>query len=214
MSNSELEKIRKEISACTKCALCKSAIQAVPGSGNPNADIVFIGEAPGFYEDQQGVPFVGRSGKLLDFLLGQIRLSRDDVWIGNIIKHRPPDNRDPSPEEISTCKAFLTRQLEAINPKIIITLGRFSMNYFFVDGKISRDHGRFIKAGAGSKKFNIFPMYHPAAALRNPTVMDEFMKDFIQIPKILDQLKNATSGSVSAQTPIEPEDKNQLGLGL
>lgn len=179
----ELEKISKEISACTKCELCKSAIQAVPGSGNPNAKIVFIGEAPGFYEDQQGVPFVGRSGKLLDFLLGQIKLSRDDVWIGNIIKHRPPDNRDPSPDEISTCKAFLTRQLEAINPKVIITLGRFSMNYFLPNATISLAHGKPHQLG----KYTLYPLYHPAAGLRNPSMKRQLIEDFLKIPDIIEK---------------------------
>lgn len=179
----ELEKISNEISICKKCALCKSATQAVPGSGNPNADIVFIGEAPGFYEDQQGVPFVGRSGKLLDFLLSQIKLSREDVWIGNIIKHRPPDNRDPSPDEISTCKTFLRRQLKIINPNIIITLGRFSMNYFLPNATISMAHGKPHKV----EGFILYPIYHPAAGLRNPTMKRHIIEDFLKIPDIIER---------------------------
>ncbi len=209
-----ITQIESNVRVCKKCELCLGTRNAVPGEGNIDTKIAFVGEAPGETEDLTGRPFVGRAGKLLEKGLEKIGYNRADVWIGNIIKHRPPENRDPLPDEIAACEGYLAMQLEAIAPLLVVTLGRFSMNYFFVDGKISRDHGRFIKAGAGSKKFNIFPMYHPAAALRNPTVMDEFMKDFIQIPKILDQLKNATSGSVSAQTPIEPEDKNQLGLGL
>ena len=179
----ELELISQEISTCTKCALCKSAIQAVPGSGNPNAKIVFIGEAPGFYEDQEGIPFVGRSGKLLDFMLGQIKLSRNDVWIGNIIKHRPPENRDPSPDEIQICKPFLTRQLEVINPKIIITLGRFSMNYFLPNATISIAHGKTHQVG----KFVIYPLYHPAAGLRNPSMKVQLIEDFLKIPDIIEK---------------------------
>ncbi len=183
MNNEEnLENISNEISLCTKCALCKSAIQAVPGSGNPNTKIVFIGEAPGFYEDQLGLSFVGRSGKLLDFLLGQIKLNRNDVWIGNIIKHRPPENRDPSPEEIKICKSFLTRQLDVINPKIIITLGRFSMNYFLPDAVISKAHGKTHQVG----RFVIYPLYHPAAGLRNPNMKLQLIEDFLKIPDIIE----------------------------
>lgn len=179
----QLESLSKEISACTKCALCKSATQSVPGSGNPNAEIVFIGEAPGFYEDQQGVPFVGRSGKLLDFLLSQIKLNRSDVWIGNIIKHRPPENRDPSPDEINTCKAFLTQQIKIIDPKIIITLGRFSMNYFLPNETISMAHGKPYQLG----KFTVYPVYHPAAGLRNPTMKRQLIEDFLKIPDIIEK---------------------------
>lgn len=182
-NKAQIESLSREISACIKCALCKSATQAVPGSGNPNAEIVFIGEAPGFYEDLQGLPFVGRSGKLLDFLLGQIKLNRSDVWIGNIIKHRPPDNRDPSLEEIAICKDFLARQLEIINPKVIVTLGRFSMNYFLPNTTISMSHGKPHQLD----KFIVYPLYHPAAGLRNPAIKRQLIEDFLKIPDIIER---------------------------
>ena len=181
MKKAQLENLSNEISKCKKCGLCKTAIQAVPGSGNPDAQIVFIGEAPGFYEDQQGVPFVGRSGKLLDFMLSQIGLNRKDVWIGNIVKHRPPNNRDPSPEEISACQPFLTKQLEIIKPKIVVTLGRFSMNYFLPTEKISTAHGKSYQLD----RYILYPVYHPAAGLRNPSMKKQLLEDFLEIPDII-----------------------------
>lgn len=178
---SKFAEIEKQIKSCEKCRLCKTATNAVPGDGNPDAEIAFIGEAPGFHEDQQGLPFVGRAGKLLEFMLGQIDLDRKDVWIGNIIKHRPPDNRDPLPDEIAACQPYLTRQLEILSPKLIVTLGRFAMNYFVPSAKISQDHGRVFELS----NYLVYPVYHPAAGLRNPKLKAETIKDFLKIPKIL-----------------------------
>ena len=178
---SKLEAISIEIEKCGKCRLCEQATNAVPGDGNPDAEIAFIGEAPGFYEDQQGLPFVGRAGKLLEFMLGQIGLDRKDAWIGNIIKHRPPDNRDPLPDEIAACQPYLTGQLEILSPKLIVTLGRFAMNYFVPSAKISRDHGRVFELS----NYLVYPIYHPAAGLRNPKLKAETIKDFLKIPEIL-----------------------------
>jgi len=188
-----LKSIAKEINQCKKCLLYKDAVQAVPGEGNPHAEIVFIGEAPGFYEDQQGVPFVGRSGKLLDFCLEKIGLQRSDVWIGNVIKHRPPKNRDPLPQEISACKPFLDRQLKLIQPKFVVTLGRFAMEKFISGLYISRVHGqpRFITWE--SNKFFLFPMYHPAAALRNPHIKKDFQQDFKSLVNYLENPSKITS---------------------
>jgi len=188
-----LKSIDQEINQCKKCLLYKDAVQAVPGEGNPHAEIVFIGEAPGFYEDQQGVPFVGRSGKLLDFCLEKIGLQRSDVWIGNVIKHRPPKNRDPLPQEISACKPFLDRQLKLIQPKFVVTLGRFAMEKFISGVYISRVHGqpRFITWG--SNKFFLFPMYHPAAALRNPHIKEDFYQDFKRLMYFLKNPSKITS---------------------
>lgn len=173
--------IAKEISNCKKCGLCKTAKNAVPGEGNLNSSIVFIGEAPGATEDELGRPFVGRAGKLLDSLLKDLNIDRKDIWIGNIIKHRPPNNRDPLPEEIKICEEYLTRQLEIINPKIVVTLGRFAMNYFYPEGKISKDHGNLLK----TPKYNVYPVYHPAAALRNGNMFEALKKDFANIPQVL-----------------------------
>lgn len=182
-----LESIAQEIKQCKNCPLYKNTTHAVPGEGNPRAKIVFLGEAPGFYEDQQGLPFVGRSGKLLDFCLEKVGLQRSDVWIGNVIKHRPPKNRDPLPQEISACKTFLDRQLKLIQPKFVVTLGRFAMEKFVSGMYISRVHGqpRFITWE--SNKFFLFPMYHPAAALRNPHIKKDFYQDF---KKLMYFLKN------------------------
>lgn len=202
----ELEKIAEETSTCQKCRLCKTAKQAVPGVGNPDADILFIGEAPGFYEDQQGEPFVGRAGKLLDFLLSQIGMSRQEVYIANIIKHRPPENRDPLPDEIESCKPFLTRQIEIIQPKVIATLGRFSMMYFLPDAKISNVHGQVVPL----MKYAIYPLYHPAAALRNPKMKTALISDFLKLPEVVVSLGGKAGTSPSATmtnttSPTSPE---------
>lgn len=182
----QLQEIRNKVAKCTKCPLYKLATNPVPGDGNSNSEIVFIGEAPGFNEDQQGIPFVGRAGKLLEFMLGQIGYKRKDVWIGNIIKHRPPDNRDPLPAEIDSCKGYLTEQLIIINPLLIVTLGRFSMNYFLPNAKITTSRGILHKIN----NKNIYPVYHPAAGLRNPKMKSILISDFLKIPEILKNLKN------------------------
>lgn len=176
-----LKELETQIINCQKCSLCKFATNAVPGEGNPDSDLMFIGEAPGFHEDQQGRPFVGRAGQLLEFMLRQIGYDRKEVWIGNIIKHRPPNNRDPLPEEIAACKPYLKSQIQVINPKIIVTLGRFSMNYFLPGVKISDAHGNHYLI----KNKIIYPIYHPAAALRNGAIKTVLLKDFLKIPELL-----------------------------
>jgi uracil-DNA glycosylase len=199
-----LQQIENNVKICQKCRLYKTATHGVPGEGNINAKLVFVGEAPGATEDQTGRPFVGRAGKLLDVMLGKIGMKREDVWIGNIIKHRPPENRDPLPDEIAVCEGYLAMQLRAIKPLLIVTLGRFSMNYFFPEGKISRDRGRMIRV----KDFNVFPVFHPAAALRNPTMMREFTEDFLKIPTVLQQIQ----ASKDITDLPASENKNQPGL--
>lgn len=179
------QKISDEILKCKKCALCETAIQAVVGDGNIDAEIIFVGEAPGKNEDEIGKPFVGRAGKLLDNCLSSIGLERGDVWIGNLIKHRPPKNRDPHPEEIKACQDYLTRQIELINPKIIVTLGRFSFNYFFPNDKIGTERGKLKSFG----NYQIFPVYHPAAALRNKKFLGTLQDDFLELSHILRKLK-------------------------
>jgi len=203
-----LSQIENNVKVCQKCRLCKTAKNPVPGEGNINSKIIFIGEAPGQVEDETGRPFVGRAGKLLELLLKKIGYERKDIWIGNIIKHRPPENRDPLPDELAACEPYLALQLEAISPKLIVTLGRFSMSYFYPEGKISRDRGHVIKI----KGFNIYPVYHPAAALRNPSMARDLQQDFMRIPEVL---KNIESEEESVNFPKREESLDgQLVLGL
>lgn len=181
----ELEKIIKEVAGCQKCPLFKTATNSVPGGPNPNAEIVFVGEAPGYWEDQKGIPFCGAAGNLLNKLLVTINLERKDVFICNILKHRPPGNRDPMPNEIAACTLFLEKQLLVIKPKVIITLGRFAMNYFLPEIFISQAHGQARKITWHNLNFILLPLYHPAAALRAGAVMRQLTEDFLKIPKIL-----------------------------
>ncbi len=183
-----LNQIENNVKLCKKCRLCENAKNSVPGEGNIDSKIVFIGEAPGATEDATGRPFVGRAGMLLQKLLEVINLKREDVWIGNIIKHRPPENRDPLPDELSLCEPYLTMQLNIIKPKLVVTLGRFSMNYFYKDGKITRDHGHTIKVETTQGVYNVYPVYHPAAALRNGDMLKTLKEDFLRIPSILESI--------------------------
>ncbi len=182
-----LEQIAAEINRCQKCPLAKMATQAVPGAGNPKAKIVFIGEAPGYWEDQKGIPFVGAAGHLLDKLLASINLRREEIFITNILKHRPPNNRDPLPAEIKTCSPFLRRQLLVIQPEVIVTLGRFAMNFFLPHAYISRVHGEAKPVRWEGLDLLLVPMYHPAAALRNGQVMQQLQDDFQKLAAILHQ---------------------------
>lgn len=176
-----LEQLAKEIDRCRKCRLWRTRTKAVPGHGNPKAKVLFVGEAPGFNEDRQGIPFCGAAGKLLDKLLAHSGLKREDVWIGNVIKCRPPENRDPMVDELRTCSPYLVSQIGAISPKLIVTLGRFAMAHFLSDVKISEAHGKVYRVG----KYLILPLYHPAAALRSEGVLRELERDFKQIPTII-----------------------------
>jgi len=178
---SELEKIAAEVRACTRCILHRGRTQAVPGEGPGDAQIVFIGEAPGFHEDQQGRPFVGAAGRLLEDLLSSIGLSREQVYITNIIKCRPPANRDPLPEEVAACNPYLDRQLAALRPRLVVTLGRFSMARFFPQARISKIHGQPRRVGG----LICYPLYHPAAALHQPSLRRVVEEDFRRIPDVL-----------------------------
>lgn len=178
-----LRELAEQVAVCTKCELAKGRTHAVPGEGNPNADIVFIGEGPGFYEDQQARPFVGPAGKFLDELLASIGLKREDVYIGNVIKCRPSNNRDPLPGEIAACKPWLDRQIEIIKPKVIVTLGRFSMNRYFPGQSIGRIHGQPKTVG----DVTVVPMYHPAAALHQASLRRTIEQDFQKLPAILEE---------------------------
>lgn len=184
----QLDYLAKLIKDCTKCPLSKTATNPVPGSGNPNTKIVIIGEAPGAQEDLQGLPFVGNSGKLLDKLLISISLNRSDVFICNILKHRPPENRDPLPDEIKVCVPFLKAQLKIIKPEIVITLGRFAMNFFFPTDLISQMHGQIKKINWQGIPLVIAPVYHPSAGLRNGQMLKSLQTDFVQIGNYLGKL--------------------------
>lgn len=176
-----LGKLREEIAACTRCELYRSAEHAVPGEGNADARIMLIGEAPGWHEDQQGKPFVGNSGKFLTELLASAGIEREDVFITNVVKHRPPGNRDPLPDEIMACSVWLEKQIEAIDPDVIVTLGRFSMAKYFPGEKITKIHGQAKEVGGRY----IVPMFHPAAALHNGSLKPEIEADFQKLPRLL-----------------------------
>ena len=202
-----LQIIAEQIRQCRRCRLYEQATKAVPGEGSPQARVVFAGEAPGYHEDQQGIPFCGAAGRLLEELLNSIKLKRSGVWIGNMVKHRPPGNRDPQPDELIACQLFLDRQIRVIDPEIIVTLGRFSMNKFLPGEYVSQVHGqaRFV-AFAGKRRI-VIPMYHPAAALRNGKIMEEIKNDFQKISQFLDR-----SWEDQPQTPVREPEPSQLSL--
>jgi len=206
----ELAKIAEEIGKCRKCGLWRRATKAVPGEGNCEAKVMLVGEAPGFNEDQRGIPFCGAAGKLLDKLLALAKLKRDEVFITNILKHRPPGNRDPLPSEIEACRSFLDRQTEVIEAKIIITLGRFSMAKFLPQALISQVHGqpRFVEFGG--RELIVVPMYHPAAALRNGKIIAEEERDFEKLGSFLEKLEGKEKVEIEKEEKIE--EKEQLKL--
>lgn len=183
--NEAMQAVAAEIRGCTLCDLHLSRTKAVPGAGSSSAEILFIGEGPGFHEDRQGLPFVGRSGDYLNDLLKLINLDRDTVFITNVVKCRPPENRDPLPVEIATCKPYLDQQINLIDPLVIVTLGRFSMARYFPGGKITQIHGKpKIENGRA-----YIPLFHPAAVLRNPDLRPVMEADVKQIPTILEDMR-------------------------
>ncbi len=186
-----LAQIAAETARCTRCRLHRTRGQAVPGEGAPTARLMLIGEAPGRREDQLGRPFAGRSGQVLTQLLTEAGLRREEVWIGNVIKCRPPENRDPRPDELAACRGFLDRQIAALDPALILTLGRFSLGVFFPGERISQVHGELRRAGG---RF-VVPMFHPAAGLYNPQYRRLLEADFARLPQ---QLKQAL-GSAAAR---------------
>ena len=181
----ELEKLRKRMLADSSLPLKKGTTRLVFGVGNPNTKILCVGEGPGYWEDIKGEPFVGNAGKLLDSLLSSIKLSRNEVYITNVVHHRPPQNRDPLPEEIEAYRPYLDKILEIINPKVIVTLGRFSMGKFIPNARITSIHGKPRIVQFNSKQLTVIPMFHPAAALRSSEVMRQIKEDFQKLPEIL-----------------------------
>ncbi len=205
----QLDEIAKQIAATQGGPLKAPGVNPVPGEGNPNSEILFIGEAPGFNENQLGRPFVGVSGKLLRKNLGMNGWKDEDVYITNIVKFRPPENRDPTPEEIEFFKPFLDEQIKIIDPKIIVTLGRFSMYKFFGEGvSISRIHGLPRKIEWEGKTITVFPMYHPAAALRQGSVMREFEEDFRKLKALL------APEEIPVKIEEKPKEKENEQLGI
>ncbi len=195
-----LEKLATTMASELQYDLAKSATKCVPGEGNPDAELLFIGEAPGKDEDLSGRPFVGRSGQLLRTNIRRVGFLEADVFIANVVKHRPPENRDPTPEEIEACRPFLDSQISIINPKLIVTVGRFSMGKFFPDTKISQIHGRVFKVTWNNSNNFVYPLYHPAAALRSTAMRQAFERDFDKLPKILEWIK---SGAKSKEEEIK-----------
>jgi DNA polymerase len=185
------------VAGCTKCALAEGRTQVVFGAGSPTAELMFVGEAPGFHEDKQGVPFVGAAGKLLSKLLEGIGLSRDEVYIANVIMCRPPGNRDPLPEEIQACEGHLFRQIELIQPRLVATLGNFATK--LLSGKpngITQVHGREQEVALGGNRVTLYPIFHPAAALYTPRMLQVLEEDFRRIPELLGR---------GAPEPVAPE---------
>lgn len=202
-----LKQIAAEVSVCTSCGLHKTRKKSVPGEGPANSEIMFIGEGPGMNENEQGRPFVGAAGNFLNQLLAQAGLKREEVWIGNVVKCRPPENRDPMPEELAACNVYLERQIEALNPSIIVTLGRFSMGKFFPGAKISAIHGQMRKVG----DLFVIAMFHPAAALHNVNIKPQILADFAKLPQLLDVARKELAKS--APKVEEPkEEPKQLSL--
>jgi DNA polymerase len=200
----------EEVSACTRCRLAQGRTQVVFGDGNPAADLMFIGEAPGFHEDKQGVPFVGQAGKLLDKLLGGIGLERSGVYIANVLKCRPPGNRDPQPDEIESCEPHLFRQIELIQPRVVATLGNFATK--LLSGKptgITRVHGQEQEVTLGGNRVLLYPLYHPAAALYTPAMLKVLQEDFSRLPQLMGQ-----TIEVPEPEPVllAPQPAVQLGL--
>jgi DNA polymerase len=206
-----LAQVSKEVSVCTSCALHSSRKKAVPGEGPAHAEIMFIGEGPGFHENEQGRPFVGAAGQFLDQLLAQAGVTRADVWVTNVVKCRPPQNRDPLPEELLACDLHLKRQIDAVNPSIIVTLGRFSMGRFMPGAKISAVHGQMRKIG----ERYVIAMFHPAAALHQASLKPAIMADFAKLPELLKEARQGLGKSAPApQAAKETSQPNPTQLNL
>jgi DNA polymerase len=198
-----LAAIADEVRACQRCRLAEQRTHAVPGEGSPDTEVVFVGEGPGFNEDQQGRPFVGAAGTFLDELIGAVGWRRSDVFITNVVKCRPPGNRDPEPDEMAACAPFLRRQLEALDPALVVTLGRFSLGTFMPGARISQVHGtvRPVDPTTGARASQAFAMYHPAAALRQGALKETMRDDMSRVPGALIASRTAR-GALGAPEPV------------
>jgi uracil-DNA glycosylase len=210
----DLEAFAAQVGGCTRCRLAQGRTQVVFGAGNPQADLMFVGEAPGFHEDKQGLPFVGQAGKLLERLLAQIGLARGDVYICNVLKCRPPGNRDPQPDEIEACEGHLFRQIELIEPRVVATLGNFATK--LLSGRplgITRVHGQEQETTLGGRKVLLYPLYHPAAALYTPAMLKVLEADFSRVPELLGRSAAAVAPPEPALALVSPAlPAEQLGL--
>lgn len=204
----DLTAIANQVATCTLCKLGRGTARPVPGEGNPNATVMLIGEAPGFYEDQQGRPFVGPAGQLLDDLLQLAGLSRQEVFITNVIKHRPPGNRDPEADEIEACEAYLRAQIEALRPRVIVTLGRYSLAKFVPNVRSMRDiHGKAFPYGDSV----VVTMYHPAAALHQQSLRNVLEEDFRNLPAVVERTRaRVASGAAAGVFPDKPPEQMAL----
>lgn len=203
-----LKKIAEDVSSCNKCELYYSREKGVPGEGPSNAKIMFIGEGPGFHENMQGRPFVGAAGDLLVELLDSIGIKREDVFITNVVKCRPPGNRDPAPEELKACNPYLDLQIQTINPSVIVTLGRFSMARFIPHAKISEIHGQPIRV----KGMLVVPFYHPAAALHRPSLRSVVEEDFAKLPVLIDGAEKVPVYQLEEPVDNNNDQVEQLSL--
>jgi uracil-DNA glycosylase family 4 len=213
----DLVELYHEAKDCVRCPLHQGRTKVVFGSGNADADLMFVGEAPGMHEDLQGLPFVGRAGKLLDQLLEEVGLQRSDVFITNVLLCRPPGNRDPEPDEIETCKPYLQRKVELIEPKVICTLGNFATKLLTRSQRgITSVHGRPQVHDLGGRAVRVFPLYHPAAALRSTKTLEELREDFSRLPALLEEPAPVPVGAVAPVAAMamaaEPEPAPQIGL--
>jgi uracil-DNA glycosylase family 4 len=211
----ELEAFARQVAGCTNCRLAQGRTQVVFGVGDPDADLMFVGEAPGFHEDKQGYPFVGQAGKLLDKLLAGIGLERADVYIANVLKCRPPGNRDPAPDEIQACEGHLFRQVELIRPRVVATLGNFATK--LLSGKptgITRVHGAEQAVTLGGSRVLLYPLYHPAAALYTPAMLKVLEQDFARLPELLGRRPAAAPAQVVPLLPPAAAEPAAVQLGL
>jgi DNA polymerase len=210
MSNPQeiLAQISEQTKTCTKCSLHHSRKNAVPGHGPAEAEIMFIGEGPGFHENEQGLPFVGAAGRFLDELLQSAGINRSQVFITNVVKCRPPSNRDPQPDELHACDGYLERQIQAINPKVIVTLGRFSMQKFLPNAKISQAHGQAVRI----KGRLVVPFYHPAAALHQPSLRATVEADFARLPEWIEQAGDVPDYVEPPTNDQDDQEPEQLSL--
>lgn len=211
-----LDAIGAEVAACTRCRLYETRTMAVPGEGTAATEVIFVGEGPGFNEDRQGRPFVGQAGALLNELLGSVGWSRDVVFITNVVKCRPPENRDPEPDEIAACAPFLTRQLAALDPALVVTLGRFSMARFSPGARIGQVHGTFRPADAesGVPEALTYAMYHPAAALHQVSLKATLFRDMEGVPAALIEARNrraAALGAAGVSDSLGPPAQQPVG---
>ena len=213
MAVETLEEYAAATASCTRCRLAQGRTQVVFGAGNPHADLMFVGEAPGFHEDKQGVPFVGQAGKLLDKLLAGIGITRDDVFVANVLKCRPPGNRDPQQDEIESCEPHLFRQIELIEPKVIATLGNFATK--LLSGRplgITRVHGQEQELTIAGRNVLLYPIYHPAAALYTPAMLKVLEADFARLPELIGRGAQPAAVDAPEPEPLVEAPAEQLDL--